>query len=87
MTSPTTALGDGGAAFPVIPPPGEAHYPYPESGMSLRDHFAGQAMSRLLDTCRGDNFGVEFVDHVASHAYRVADAMLRARLNHEAGGA
>lgn len=48
-------------------------------GMSLRDWFAGQAMSRLLDTCRGDNFGVEFVDHVAEHSYRVADAMLSAR--------
>jgi hypothetical protein len=48
-------------------------------GMSLRDWFAGQALPTLLDVCRGDNRGISFVDHVAYHAYEVADAMLKAR--------
>jgi hypothetical protein len=73
-------IKDGGHAFPpgiAVDHAGDTyHGPY---GMSLRDWFAGQAMSRLLDTCRGDNFGVEFVDHVAEHSYKVSDAMLKAR--------
>lgn len=74
-------IEDGGPAFPkpLDPYPNAQGMESGSHGMSLRDWFAGQAMSRLLDTCRGDKFGVEFVDHVAEHSYRVADAMLRAR--------
>ncbi|MCO5092098.1 hypothetical protein [Bosea sp. (in: a-proteobacteria)] len=72
-------IEDGGPAFPMLGNVAHNSDWLTEPGMSLRDWFAGQAMSRLLDTCRGDNFGVEFVDHVAEHSYRVSDAMLRAR--------
>lgn len=76
-----TEINDGGPIFPttVSRDEGGNTLTVPANGMSMRDWFAGQAMSRLLDTCRGDNFGVEFVDHVAAHSYRVADAMIRAR--------
>ena len=35
-------------ALPVIPPAGEAGYPYPSSGMTLRQHYAGLAIQGLL---------------------------------------
>jgi hypothetical protein len=44
----------------------------PQNGMTLRDYFAAKAMQALIDT---DCF---FAD-VATEAYRVADAMLKAR--------
>lgn len=44
-------------------------------GMSLRDWFAGQALSGLIVTTVS---GVKFVD-LASDAYNIADAMLTER--------
>lgn len=66
---------NGGPAFPQMEP-GSA---YPNgTGMSLRDWFAGQAMTGLLagaysDTCRHN------LREVPDEAYKVADAMLAAR--------
>lgn len=75
-------IEDGGPAFPIPesrdPTTGQGIYEC-WGGMSLRDWFAGQALGTLLETCRGDNRGVGFTDHVASCAYAVADAMLKAR--------
>ena len=57
---------DGGAAFPV------AHSYLIQSGMSLRDYFAGKAMQALAQP--GNYF-----DATAKQAYMIADAMLKAR--------
>lgn len=71
-------------AFPVLSPvaadgrvaPG---YPYPDTGMQLRDFFAAAAATGLLahPQCRavtGDVAGA-----IAIEAYRVADAMMNER--------
>ena len=57
---------DGGAAFPI------AHSHLIQSGMSLRDYFAGKAMQALAR--QGNYF-----DATARQAYMIADAMLKAR--------
>ena len=59
---------DGGRAFPV--PDG-----FVDPGMSLRDYFAAQAIMGLM--AQPDGWGEEAA---ASKAYRVADALLKARL-------
>jgi len=43
-------------------------------GLLLRDYFAAQAMQGMLVNGAFDKF-----DHIALDAYRMADAMLRAR--------
>ena len=47
-----------------------------DSGMDLRDYFAGQALQGLLSTVKGEEW---IEDEVASVAYAVADAMMKAR--------
>ncbi len=54
-------------------------------GMSLRDYFAGQALAGMMampsDPCSGNfhnNCGEPFIG-AAEYAYRMADAMLKAR--------
>jgi hypothetical protein len=68
---------DGGRAFPC--PQLNAY------GMSLRDYFAGQALTGMLATY-GPSAGedgsaehVEFLGQLAGDAYQLADAMLKAR--------
>lgn len=64
-------IDDGGPAFPVV----EVHPVHGsriDLGMSLRDYFAGQALNSLLMS--GHNYL-----QVADHAFKVADAMLKAR--------
>lgn len=86
---PQTAFDDGGPFHPIP----ETRDPVTGAGIcegwrgvSLRDWIPGQALICLLDTCRGDNRGVTFVDYVARASYEMADAMLAARLlKHEAG--
>lgn len=90
-------IDDGGSAFPVIPPTMEVAdqvfpangYPYPESGMSIRDYFAGQALAgEFASQSEADGMipnsttGEWMVDR-ARLFYRMADAMLAAR---KAGG-
>lgn len=69
-------IDDGGPAFPV------RHASY-SPGMSLRDHFAGQAIGAIIRQCASDlNFsdGTETSEqYFARKAYEVADAMLIAR--------
>lgn len=55
---------DGGPAFPPFHNP-DSH----DSGMTLRDWFAGQALASYNGAS----------PHVADWAYKVADAMLAAR--------
>jgi len=67
-------LKTGGSAFPTQ----EERYPdgllsqEATYGMTLRDYFAAKAMSQMLSIC-----GTR--DTAAVEAYRVADAMLKAR--------
>ena len=64
MTKP---INDGGPAFPF-------EY-FANSGMKLRDYFAGQILSGLiLDPQLGQD-----IQTVVTSAYKVADAMLKAR--------
>lgn len=54
-----------------------------QNGMTLRDYFAAKAMQATISTaaepCMGGLDGYE--DHMARAAYKIADAMIRAR-NH-----
>ena len=75
-------LNDGGPAFPSrLPKNREQHLlDNINSGMALRDWFAGQALGHipaLLDVTE-QNASCE---NIASHAYQIADAMLAARNN------
>ena len=67
---------DGGPAFPK-------HWRlHDDPGMSLRDHFAGVALSGMVshpDMCPSTVFGV------AQEAYRYADAMIAERGRLDAG--
>lgn len=66
-------VNDGGPAYPV-----RNAAEYQAHGMSLRDHFAGIALLDTLAQCR--SFPDEsWRDGVAIDAYKMADAMLRAR--------
>jgi hypothetical protein len=85
---------DGGTAFPVVQtvlrersPYGNEWYPHASSagGMSLRDYFAGQALTgclanhdllKIIDTDLGDR-PTRYC--VTTYAYAVADSMLAAR--------
>jgi hypothetical protein len=50
----------------------------PEKGMSLRDYFATGAMQNFADEI-GSQSDQEWFDKVAEGAYRMADAMMKAR--------
>jgi hypothetical protein len=50
--------------------------PYQEQGMTLRDYFAAKAMQGLIASQQD---GEDFTDHHCRWAYKVADAMLKAR--------
>ncbi len=69
---------EGGAAFPLTTPLFDAHgtilHHDVYHGMTLRDWFAGMAMSQLAA-----RFGAEDYDDIAGKAYQLADAMLKRR--------
>ena len=72
----------GGAAFPVLPPQDTAAgvatgYPYPESGMTLRDYFAAKAMQGMVGTA---SFAYDDMEKEATLCYEIADAMLAVRV-------
>ena len=77
---------DGGSAFPVtrvkLDEKGVLISATPESGMSLRDWFAGMALSYCAEDwrkfCDSDNVDFDPI-LVADDAYEIADAMLAAR--------
>lgn len=65
---------DGGPAFPTL------NIARRLQGMSLRDHFAGQAMWALIAAGSIEGPGDSATeDLVAATAYGMADAMLKAR--------
>lgn len=87
------AINDGGNAFPCDPfiasrPGTEAVAKRMAEGMSLRDHFAGQALQGLCanpggpyqaSPMRGWDIVNCTPDDIAGCAYGLADAMIRAR--------
>lgn len=68
-----TKRNDGGPAFPLATS-SLSNDSYCVNGMSLRDWFAGQAISPMLVQAYGNT-----PEFLASHAYAIADAMLKAR--------
>ena len=70
-------INDGGPALPTA----DAYHPsgqiaYGRKGMSLRDWFAGQALSGLL---AGRGSAGDKAPNWANGSYAIADAMLKAR--------
>lgn len=63
---------DGGPAFPGGSLPEHPHVP---NGMSLRDYFAGQALSSVGSFWSDEETRAEY----AKRSYLMADAMLAAR--------
>ena len=63
---------DGGAAFPYPGTQGT----FGATGMTLRDYFAGQALSSRAVMLKN---GVMYASDVATECYDLADAMLAAK--------
>lgn len=81
-----THFEDGGSAFPQAPTNSEGPDQWgftwhrgAESGMSLRDWFAGQALTGLLAANATYEFRTDNRVGIADDAYAHADAMLSAR--------
>lgn len=75
---------DGGSAFPQndLSAYGMGPYQGNNSGMSLRDWFAGQIICAMVNAATGQPLGTSFTaenERYAAAAYAVADAMLRVR--------
>jgi hypothetical protein len=66
---------DGGTAFPLP----DRTYDYP--GMTLRDYFAGQALTAVISVCQHDTRveGETTREAFARKSFEVADAMIKAR--------
>ena len=66
----------GGPAFPFLSYNTGDNLWYQQEGMTLRDYFAGEALSSI-------NLGIgvtdEFYSKAAKHCYALADAMMKAR--------
>lgn len=80
------ASNDGGPAFPhhgtAVHPHTGCLYATEDPGMSLRDHFAGQAMAAIIGLGGGYKYtdpATNVAQEAARDAYVMADAMLAAR--------
>ena len=76
---------DGGPAFPSE---GEGHGnpKYHSPGMSLRDYFAAAALTGIMARMHESiqHVGSDtFPSNISTHAYRIADALLKARTQGE----
>ncbi len=67
-------IKDGGPAFPTQI---DNYANYGTQGMTLRDHFAGLAMTQFIGF--GAKSDDEYFELGARAAYKMADAMLKAR--------
>ena len=82
-----TPSNDGGAAFPVVDGyHKDGRHRGGESGMTLRDYFAGQALNGMISgdaqpyiSIKESADGIVQEGETASRAYRYADSMLAAR--------
>ena len=80
MVNKSNTLGGNHPAFPVQAYPGDAANPKvrPNTGMSMRDYFAAQAMNGLL--ANSEEFGEEVpAKELAEYAFEVANAMIEQR--------
>lgn len=70
---------NGGPAFPIPLQPGQGwQVMAPCDGMTLRDYFAAKAMQAYF-TDPNVGFGSDVIEAGSQAAYRIADAMLKAR--------
>lgn len=70
---------NGGPAFPVPLQPGQGWQGMaPCDGMTLRDYLAAKAMQAYF-TNPNAGFGFDVIEAGSRAAYRIADAMLKAR--------
>lgn len=75
-----SAINNGGPAFPVPLNEGQSWQGMaPCDGMTLRDYFAASSVTGLLANPAADPVEQVHFDNIARDAYRMADAMLRAR--------
>ena len=75
-------INEGGPAFPQPDGKEQLESPYLVQGMSLRDYFAAKAIpeaSRLEHEHPCGPLGVPTYEGIATRAFLLADAMLRAR--------
>jgi hypothetical protein len=69
-------INDGGPAFPTTGE-GYGYSRYSHNGMTLRDWFAGQALTGLM---ANPHANIEWMEkHAVTSAYNAADAMLAER--------
>ena len=68
-------IEDGGPAFPYVEPPTTCSV---NLGMSLRDWFAGQALTGLIALASDPDSEILSLG-ICQDAYRLADSMLEAR--------
>jgi len=62
--------------IPAFPRPHSGNSQFAQVGMSLRDYFAAKAMQGMLS----ENSGIRYpTDELVDFAYKVADAMMKAR--------
>lgn len=75
---------NGGAAFPFTPTDLSGQIGPTETGMSLRDYFAGQALAHFKVLNDPNGYAVNIIwnhERIATACYDMADAMLKARKN------
>ncbi|MGS1033144.1 hypothetical protein [Burkholderia glumae] len=84
----TTRPADGGPAFPIPLQPGQSYQGHaPCDGMTLRDYFAAKVLQGLMANeqfppprpIEQARTREEMADEIAAAAYRMADAMIKAR--------
>lgn len=82
------SIDNGGSAFPALLQSDDHRLMQREDGMSLRDYFAAKAMAGFLAHPESDY--APLIDDkppmLAREAYRLADAMLKARAAKAAEG-
>jgi len=62
--------------IPAFPRPYSGTSQFAQEGMGLRDYFAAKAMQGMLS----ENSGIRYpTDELVDFAYKVADAMMKAR--------
>ena len=77
VTKGTITRKDSGLAFPFVSHGGVSQHQVIESGMSLRDWFAGMTISGMLSD---PNYN-DPPDKIAELAYKIANALIQVREN------
>lgn len=72
-------INDGGPVHPIVETNGQGQPELTHTGMSLRDHFAGQALLGILSANEDKSEMAGLHEVIAKGCYVWADAMLKAR--------